>query len=76
MNDKLKRLLGSLDQNQLAEINRFLNSDDGRRFKNKISDADKENLLRQVDGMNPAKLKRAFSNLTKDDLAKMLNQRK
>ncbi len=76
MNDKLKNLLGNLDKNQIEEINKFLNSADGQRFKKNISEKDKANILSRVDGMNPAKLKKAFSGLTKDDLAKMLNQRK
>ncbi len=76
MNDKLKKLLGSLDQNQIAEINRFLNSSDGQKFKNNISEKDKANILSRIDSMNPEKLKRAFSGISKGDLAKLLNQRK
>ena len=76
MNDKLKKLLGSLDQNQIAEINRFLNSADGQRFKNTISEKDKTNILNQLNSMDPAKLRRTFSGLSKEDLTRMLNQRK
>ena len=76
MNDKLKKLIGSLDRNQIEEINRFLNSADGQRFKNNISEKDKENILNQLNTMDPAKLRRAFSGLSKEDLTRMLNQRK
>ena len=76
MNDKLKRLLGSLDRNQIEEINRFLNSADGQRFKNNISEKDKANILSQLNNMDPAKLRRTFSGLSKEDLMRMLNQRK
>ena len=76
MNDKLKKLISSLDQNQIAEINRFLNSADGQRFKNNISERDKANILNQINTMDPAKLRRTFSGLSKEDLVRMLNQRK
>lgn len=76
MNNKIKRLLSSFDENQIAEINNFLNSADGRRFKNNISDKDKNNILRQLDNMDTEKLRHAFSNISKDDIIRMLNQRK
>ena len=76
MNDKLKKLLGSFDQNQIAEINRFLNSAEGQRFKNNISEKDKANILNQLNSMDPSKLRNAFSGLSKEDLTRMLNKRK
>ena len=76
MNDKLKKLLGSLDRNQIEEINKFLNSADGRKFKQNISERDKANILSQIDSVSPAKLKKVFSGLSKDDLSKMIGQRK
>ena len=76
MNDKIKKLLGSLDRNQIEEINRFLNSADGQRFKNNISENDKANILSQLNSMDPAKLRSAFAGLSKEDITRMLGQRK
>ena len=76
MNDKIKKLLGSFDESQIAEINRFLNSAEGKRFKNNISERDKTNILNQLNNMDTDKLRRTFSGLSKDDLVRMLNQRK
>ena len=76
MNNKLKNLLSSFDENQIAEINKFLNSAEGQRFKNNISEKDKASLLSQFNNMDMDKIRRAFSQISKDDIIKALNQRK
>ena len=41
--NRLERMLKDFDENQLREINKFLNSADGRRLKSHINSTDKDN---------------------------------
>ena len=40
--NRLERMLKDFDENQLREINKFLNSADGRRLKSHINSTDKD----------------------------------
>lgn len=50
----IDKILKSLDQSQIGEINRFLSSAQGKNFKNKINSSDKEKLLREFSKLDPS----------------------
>lgn len=66
-------LLRSFNQNQLKEINDFLNSAQGRQIKSKIDSADKDALMREFQKLNPQEINSKLKNLSKQDLLKIIN---
>lgn len=75
MNDKLSRILSSFDKNQIQQINSFLNSAGGKNLKKHIETADRERLIREFQKLDPNDVKRAFSGITKEDLARIFNKK-
>ena len=69
MND----LLRSFNQNQLREINDFLNSSQGRKIKNKINSSDKNELLREFQKLDPKVVNSRLKSLSKQDILKIIN---
>ena len=55
--NRLERMLKDFDENQLREINKFLNSADGRRLKSHINSTDKDKLLQEFSKLDPNKKK-------------------
>lgn len=74
MNDRMKHILKNFDENQIREINRFLNSDDGRRLKESISERDKEELLKRIGTIDSRKLKDVMSRMSPGDLARIMKK--
>ena len=68
INDVLK----NFNQNELQEINRFINSAQGKELSDKLGNTDKEELLRQFMNLDPAKVKNKLNGLTKEDILKLL----
>lgn len=69
MND----LLRSFNQNQLREINDFLNSSQGRKIKNRINSSNKNELLREFQKLDPQVVNSRLKSLSKQDILKIIN---
>ena len=65
--NRLERMLKDFDENQLREINKFLNSADGRRLK-----TDKDKLLQEFSKLDPNEVKKRISGLSTADLMKIM----
>ncbi len=71
--NRLERMLKDFDENQLREINKFLNSADGRRLKSHINSTDKDKLLQEFSKLDPNEVKkRNISGLSTADLMKIM----
>lgn len=68
MNDILK----NFNENQLNEINKFLNSAQGKNISGNLNNNDKERLLRQFMSLDPNTVKKKLNGLSKDDILKLL----
>ncbi len=66
-------LLKNFNQNQLKEINDFLNSSQGRQLKSKINSADKNALLKEFQKIDPNVLNSKLKGMSKDDILKIIN---
>ena len=66
--NRLERMLKDFDENQLREINKFLNSADGRRLKSHINSTDKDKLLQEFSKLDPNEVKKRISGLSTADL--------
>ena len=58
MNSKLENILKSFDQNQLREINNFLNSSKGKNLKSQLNDSEKAKLMREFEKLDSEEVKR------------------
>lgn len=65
-------ILSSFNSNQLQQINSFLNSAQGNSFSDKLSSADKQNLMNRFEQLDPNVVKRKIGELTKEELLRML----
>ena len=72
----INSLLQNFSQNQLKEINDFLNSAKGRQFSQNLSSTEKEALLKKLSGIDPAYAQKKLKNLSSRDLAKIINSLK
>ena len=82
--NRLERMLKDFDENQLREINKFLNSADGRRLKSHINSTDKDKmrplgvpafkdkLLQEFSKLDPNEVKKRISGLSTADLMKIM----
>ena len=70
--NRLERMLKDFDENQLREINKFLNSADGRRLKSHINATDKDKLLQTFSKFEPYEGKTRISGLSTADLMKIM----
>lgn len=68
INDVLK----NFNENELQQINQFINSSQGKGITNNLSQSQKENLLRQFINLDPTKVKSKLNGLTKEDILKLL----
>lgn len=73
MMQNINDLLRNLNQNQLKEINDFLNTAQGRKLKNKINSSDKQELLRELGKLSPDVVNSKLKNISKQDLMKIIN---
>lgn len=69
----INSLLKSFNQNQLREINDFLNSAQGRKIKSKINSSDKNELLREFQKLDPKVVNSRLKSLRKQDILKIIN---
>ncbi|MDY3031551.1 MAG: hypothetical protein SOS24_07320 [Clostridia bacterium] len=72
----INSLLQNFSQNQLKEINDFLNSAKGRQFSQSLSSAEKDALLKKLSGIDPSYAQKKLKNLSSRDLAKIINSLK
>lgn len=70
--NKLEKILKDFDENQLKEINKFLNSADGQRLKNQITASEKDRILREFSKLDPNEVRKKISGLSGDDLMKIM----
>ncbi len=70
--NKLEKILKDFDENQLREINNFLNSADGKRLKNQISASEKDRILREFSKLDPNEVRQKISGLSSADLMKIM----
>ena len=70
--NKLEKILKDFDENQLREINNFLNSADGKRLKNQISASQKDRILREFSKLDPNEVRQKISGLSSADLMKIM----
>lgn len=68
INDVLK----NFNENELQQVNQFINSAQGKELANKLNGTDKEALLKQFMSLDPAKVKSKLNGLTKEDILKLL----
>lgn len=73
-NPNFSEILKNFNQNQIREINAFLNSAKGTKLKNSLSDADKARLLQQFSKLDPAAVKKAVNGLSTEDLMKIIKK--
>lgn len=74
MDNKIKSMLESFDKNQIREINQFLNSDKGKHLKNSMSERDKEEILKKLEGLDPQDVRKAMSKFSANDLLKIMGK--
>lgn len=72
--NKLERLLRDFDENQLREINDFLNSSDGKRLKNRINADDRDKLMQEFAKLDPEEVKKKISGLNASDLKNIMKK--
>ncbi|MCI8979612.1 MAG: hypothetical protein HFE52_02970 [Clostridia bacterium] len=70
--NKLEKILKDFDENQLREINNFLNSADGKRLKNQMSASEKDRILREFSKLDPNEVRQKISGLSSADLMKIM----
>ncbi len=74
MNKKMQDIIKSFDQNQLKEINEFLNSAEGARLKRQLSGDDKEKLMNEFSKLSTNDIKRAVSSMSGRNLKNIINK--
>ena len=68
MNDMLK----NFSENDLKDINNFLNSAQGKNLVSNINKSQKEKILQQIMQLDPNTVKRKLNGLSKEDILKLL----
>lgn len=68
MNDMLK----NFSENDLKDINNFLNSAQGKNLVSNINKSQKEKILQQFMQLDPNAVKRKLNGLSKEDILKLL----
>lgn len=74
MANKLEQLLNNFDKNQLNEINKFLNSSQGAKIKNKINSANKDELMREFQKIDPSVVKSKMKGISSKDIMQIINK--
>ena len=73
MNSKLENILKSFDQNQLREINNFLNSSKGKNLKSQLNDSEKAKLMREFEKLDSEEVKRRLRGMNTNDIMKIIS---
>ena len=68
----INNLLKNLNQNQLREINQFLNSSQGANLKNKINSSNKEQLIKELSKLDPNLVSNKLKGLSSADIIKLM----
>ena len=68
----INEVLSSFNSNQLKQINDFLSSIQSSKTVPKFNEADKKNILKRLESLNPNDVKERLSRLSADDIKKML----
>ena len=68
MNDMVK----NFSENDLKDINNFLNSAQGKNLVSNINKSQKEKILQQFMQLDPNTVKRKLNGLSKEDILKLL----
>ena len=72
MNSKLENMLKNFNQNQLREINDFLNSSKGKNIKNNLTNSDKERLMREFNKLDANEVRKKIGSLSNEDIMKII----
>lgn len=72
MNSKLENMLKNFNQNQLREINEFLNSSKGKNIKNNLTNSDKERLMREFNKLDANEVRKKIGSLSNEDIMKII----
>ena len=73
MNSKLENILKSFDQNQLREINNFLNSSKGKNLKSQLNDSEEAKLMREYEKLDSEEVKRRLRGMNTKDIMKIIS---
>lgn len=65
-------IIGNFNSTQLKQINDFLNSAQGKKFKQNISDANKAEAIKKFKQLSPDDVKNALNGISKEAILKML----
>lgn len=68
----INNLLKNLNQNQLREINQFLNSAQGKNIKDKINSSNKEQLIKELSKLDPKLVNSKLKSLSSADFARLM----
>lgn len=67
----INEVLSSFNSNQLKQINDFLSSIQNGKAMPKFNEADKRNILRRLESLNPNDVRERLSRLSADDIKQM-----
>lgn len=68
----INELLKNFNENELNQINNFLNSTQGKNMVSGLQNSQKEQLLKQFMQLDPNKIKSKLNGLSKEDILKLL----
>lgn len=68
----INEIMSNFNANQLKQINDFLNSAQGKKLQQNMSDNDKAQLLKKFKQLDPNDVKNALNGVSKEMILKML----
>lgn len=68
----LNDMLNNFNENQLREIETFLNSQQGKNISNNLSQQKKDEILRQFLNLDPQAVKSKLNGISKEDILRLL----
>lgn len=68
----LNDILNNFNENQLKEINSFLNSQKGQDFRKNLSQSKKDELFQQFMKLDPEVVKSKLNGISKEDILRFL----
>ena len=74
MKPDLQNNLKNFNTQQLKEINDFLNSANGKNLASKISDMDKEKLMKEFSAINPEEIKKKSAGINAAEIINILKK--
>lgn len=68
----LNDMLSNFNENQLQQVEAFLNSQQGKKMTNNLSQQKKDEILRQFLNLDPKIVKSKLNGISKEDILKFL----